>query len=421
MITGKDKTPVGFNGFIRDITQRIKAERQRAKLKNQRLQRQKMAAIANLAGGIAHGLNNILSGIVSYPDLLLMKLSPTSPLRKQVEIIKKCGENAASFVQELLTLSGKGLSSQQVININNFINEYLDSLEHKTQLIYHPLVEVRTALAPNLPDIFASREHLYEIIKNLISNAADAMPDGGMINITTQYCPGRTQERPDLVKPINDFIQLQVMDEGPGLSTQEKERIFEPFYIKNVMGRSGSGLGMAAVWGAVRDLNGVIDILNGPEKGTTFRILFPAATESATNRTSSSKKYSDADEKPKGSGEKILVVDDLQSQREIVSNMLKILGYNVDTAASGEAAVRYVEKHPVGLLILDMKMEPGIDGLDTYKQIIEINPTQKAIICSGFSTSDRIRETQSLGAGECLIKPFLMGDLARAVRSELNR
>jgi len=414
LIQDENKNPLGYRGLIRDTTFRVKTEIEREKLKNQRFQAQKMEAIGTIAGGIAHDLNNILSGIVSYPDLLLMKVPPASPLRKTIEAIRKSGEKASSYVQDLLTLSRKGISNQQVININHVITDFLDSSEHKTQLVYYPLVDVKAALDRNLHSLSGSKIHITKIVTNLIANAAESMPDGGTVYISTKNCPAQTHEGSNADDEKNDYVKLQVVDEGIGISAEDKERIFEPFYTKNVMGRNGTGLEMAVVWGAVQDLNGVIDVKSEPGKGTTFSIFFPAVKNSHKNKPV--KILSD-----QGRGEKILVVDDMQSQRELIAQMLRILGYEAYTVASGEAAIAYVEKKSVDLLILDMKMEPGIDGLETYKEITKINPSQKGIICSGFSTSKRIKEAQSLGIGECLAKPFLIEELARAVRKELDK
>jgi len=191
------------------------------------------------------------------------------------------------------------------------------------------------------------------------------------------------------------------------MSPEDKERIFEPFYTKKVMGRSGSGLGMALVWGAVQDHKGFIDVISEPEKGTTITILFPAVKD----KTLIDENLPPA-EMCKGAGESILVVDDLKSQRELVSHMLEELGYHVNAVASGEAAVFHVKQNAIDLLVLDMIMEPGIDGLDTYKEIIKIHPAQKAIIVTGFSTSERVKEAQLLGAGACLTKPYFNGRIS---------
>ncbi len=410
------KQPAGFRGIIRDITWQIESETQKEKLEKQLRHAQKMEAIGTLAGGVAHDLNNILSGIVSYPDLLLMKLPPASDLRKPIETIKKSGERAAAIVADLLTMARKGLANMEVVNLNNMIEDYLKSPEHNNLLIYHPMVDVRTALDENPLHISASRVHLAKIMMNLVSNAAEAMPEGGYITISTS---SRYMEKPlpgyaDIKE--NHYVHLTVADEGTGISAEEKERIFEPFYTKKTMGRSGSGLGMALVWGAVQDHQGYIDIESTPGAGTAIHIYFPALL----SEVEAAAKLPFALDQYPGKGESILVVDDLKEQRDLAGQILMQLGYSVETAPSGEAAIEHIRHTPVDLIILDMIMEPGLDGLDTFREIISINPAQKAVIATGFSTSERIMEAQALGAGGCLKKPYLLEDIAKTVYEILN-
>jgi CheY-like chemotaxis protein len=201
-----------------------------------------------------------------------------------------------------------------------------------------------------------------------------------------------------------------------GISKKDKERIFEPFYTKKVMGRSGTGLGMTVVWGTVKDHEGYIDIKSTKGKGTTFTLYFPV-----TRKELPKDKALVSIEDYMGKGESVLVIDDVKEQREIASKILKKLSYSVTSVSSGEQAVDYLKDNAVDLLVLDMIMESGIDGLDTYKRILEFHPGQKAIIASGFSETDRVKEAQRLGAGVYVKKPFLLGKIGLAVREELER
>jgi CheY-like chemotaxis protein len=194
------------------------------------------------------------------------------------------------------------------------------------------------------------------------------------------------------------------------------ERIFEPFYTKKVMGRSGTGLGMAVVWGTVQDHNGYIDVQSTLGKGTMFTIYFPI-----TRHESFREIAPPAMDDLMGHGESVLIVDDVEEQREIATSMLKTLGYSVSSVGSGEEAVNYLKTNSPDLLILDMIMDPGIDGLETYKKALEVRPKQKAIIVSGYSETDRLRETQRLGAGTYVKKPYLLEKIGTAVRNELDR
>ncbi len=203
---------------------------------------------------------------------------------------------------------------------------------------------------------------------------------------------------------------------GIGIPATDRERSIEPFYTKKVMGRSGTGLGMAVVWGTMKDHNGYIDLVSHEGRGTTVTLYFPVCRQDP--------KAPPADPDPidyAGRGESILVVDDVATQRELVSAMLHTLGYQVAAAASGEEAIAYLTDHSVDLLVLDRIMEPGIDGLETYRRILDRHPGQKAIIASGFSETERVKAAQRLGAGPYIRKPYTLETIGLAVRAELVR
>jgi len=375
-----------------------------------------MEAIGTLAGGVAHDLNNILSGIVSYPDLLLMQVPDDSPLRKPILTMQNSGKKAADIVQDLLTLARRGVVITDVVNLNDIISEYLKSPEYEKLKSYHPEVEVKADLEADLLNISGSSVHLAKTVMNLVSNAAEAITDGGEVFISTE---NRYIDRPisgyDSVKE-GDYITLAVSDTGVGISPQDMDRIFEPFYTKKVMGKSGTGLGMAVVWGTIKDHKGYVDVQSTEGKGTTFTLHFPA-----TRREIAKEKALLPLEDYIGKGESILVVDDVKEQREIAFNMLTALSYIADAISSGEEAVEYLKEQSVDLIVLDMIMDPGMDGLDTYKKILELHPGQKTIIASGFSETDRVKEAQRLGAGQYVKKPYTLEKIGLAVRTELDK
>jgi PAS domain S-box-containing protein len=416
LVKNNQNQPCGFRGICRDISYRITAEREKQKMADRLRQAQKMEAIGTLAGGVAHDLNNILSGIVSYPDLLLMKIPETSPLRRPIETIKKSGERAAAIVADLLTLARRGIPKRDIVNLNDIIADYLKSPEYEYLMTHHPLVDVIPRLDSGLLNISASSIHILKVIMNLITNAAEAMPDGGKLLIVAENFNLDTPMPEAVSLKMGDYVRLQVIDEGVGIAEEDRERIFEPFYTKKIMGRSGSGLGMTLVWGAVQDHDGYIDVQSAPDKGTAITIFFPALRNIAP-----AIKEDFAVDGFKGNGESVLVVDDLPEQREIAHALLTQLGYVVHMVPSGEAAIDYLKTRRVDLVVLDMIMEPGMDGLDTYKEIIRNHPKMKAVIATGFSTSERIQAAQSLGAGPCLKKPYLLQDIARIVREALDR
>ncbi|NTV35226.1 MAG: response regulator, partial [Deltaproteobacteria bacterium] len=405
-----------YEGTIEDITERTKAEEERGRLE-ERLQRaEKMEALGTLAGGVAHDLNNVLGVVVGYSELLLYDLDKSSSARSKAVEILKGGQRAAAIVQDLLTLARRGVPSRKVLNLNNIVLECQNSSEYAKVLSYHPNIEIKTDFESNLLNMLGSSIHLEKSLINLVSNAAEAMPDGGTLTIRTANCY--------LDKPISgydevregDYIVLSVSDTGEGIPASDLKRIFEPFYTKKVMGRSGTGLGLAVVWGTVKDHHGYINVESEKGKGTTLTLYFPVTREEILPEqvALSAAEYI-------GNGESILVVDDVKEQRELASAMLKKLHYTVVSVSSGEEAVEYLKRNAVGLVVLDMIMDPGMDGLDTYTRILDIYPNQKAIIVSGFSETERVSKAQALGAGAYVKKPYVLEKLGLAVRKELDQ
>jgi CheY-like chemotaxis protein len=303
-----------------------------------------------------------------------------------------------------------------VVCLNQVISQYLESPEHKKILSYHPNVEVNTRLGNDLCNIIGSPVHLSKTIMNLVSNSAEAMPNGGSIFISTDF---RYIDKPVVgFETIDEgeYVILTVSDQGTGISSAEVDKIFEPFYTKKVMGRSGTGLGMAVVWGTVKDHKGFIDVRSSLGKGTTFTIYFPK-----TRKKLESHKEAIKIEDYMGNGESILVVDDVQSQREIATSMLNKIGYNAESVASGEEAIDYLKGKPIDLLLLDMIMDPGINGLETFERIREMNPEQKAVIASGFSDPSQVKKARRIGAKAYLKKPYSLENMGLTIRAELGK
>lgn len=375
-----------------------------------------MDAIGRLAGGVAHDLNNILCGLVSYPELLLLQLPESSPLRRPLITIKKAGEKAAAIVQDLLILAQRGVFVTDVVNLNQVISAYIKSPEHHKFLLENPGIEMNIHLSPDLLQISGSWTHLSRSLSNLISNCAESMSGEGQISVFTE---NRYLEKPFWkMDPIREgeYVGLTVADSGSHIPAEDLERLFEPFYAKKKMGRDGTGLGMAVVWGTVKEHRGYIDVRSEKE-GTAYMLYFPVT-----------RKEYPLDKVPavpsalvEHLGKSILIVDDVKEQRQIASEMLRYQGYSTHTVASGEEAILYLKSNKVDLVVLDMIMDPGMDGLDTYKKILEIHPGQKAIITSGYSETSRVREAQRLGAGGYVKKPFLLETLRFGVQKELDK
>ncbi len=340
-----------------EIDERIRAEQARAQLEVRLQRAEKMEALGTLAGGVAH----------------------------------------------------------DAVNLNDIVREYLKSPEYQKLHYYHPEVETLTRLEAQPLPISGSPMHLSKAFMNLVSNAAEAMPHGGTIEVATA---NTYVDRPfrgyDSVEE-GEYVVLEVRDNGIGIAPENIERIFEPFYTKKTMGRSGTGLGMAVVWGTVKDHHGYIDVQSAEGRGTTFKLYLPVTRTAVAeiNRSYNLEEYL-------GQGESILVVDDMPEQRQIATMMLEKLGYTVSTAASGAKAVDWVVENPVDLVVLDMIMDPGIDGLETYQQIKNIHPDQKVVIASGFSETDRVKAAIELGVSEYVRKPYSLEKIGLSVRRALQ-
>jgi len=382
-----------------------------------RLQRaQKMEALGTLAGGVAHDLNNILSGITSYPELLLYRLPQESPLRRPLETIKRSGEKAITIVQDMLTLARRGVEVREVLNLGKVIEDYFSSPELARLKSHHPQVTFRSQVANDLLNISGSPVHLFKTVMNLVSNGAEAMPSGGSLTVAVENRHvDLSLNAYDTVKE-GDYVVLTVCDTGHGIADEDRERIFEPFYTKKKMGRSGTGLGMAVVWGTVKDHMGYINVESELNRGTTVTVYFPATRQQIVEE-----KITDAIKDFRGSGELILVVDDVAEQRQIAAEILTVLNYRMHAVPSGEEAVAYIRNNYVDLVIMDMIMDPGMNGLETYREILKFRSKQRAILVSGFSETDNVRRALELGAGRYVKKPYGLKAIGKAIRKELDR
>ena len=397
-----------------EIKDRLRAETEHREIEIKLQRAEKMEALGTLAGGVAHDLNNILSGIVSYPELILLDIPQDSPMHAPLQTIQKAGEKAAFIVQDLLTLARRGVSTTEILDLIEVVSDYLESPEHRKRLESHPGVKVETDFNTGGLNIKGSRVHITKTMMNLVSNAAEAIPETGTVRITIDHGHTDAPEADGKRSPTGHLLVVSVSDTGSGIRREDLEHVFEPFYTTKVMGKSGSGLGMAVVWGTVKDHNGRIDIQSEVGRGTTVAIYLPAARYAKPVARL---------EPPESTGtgnQTILVVDDVPEQRLITVGMLEKLGFQATAVASGEAALEILAQRSFDLLILDMVMDPGIDGLETYRRCIGLNPNQRAVIASGYSRTDRVKAAQQLGHCLYIKKPFLLDALKRVVCEALD-
>ena len=402
-------------GTVMDISELKRAREEKEKLQAQLHRAQKMEAMGLLAGGVAHDLNNILSGIVSYPELLLMDLPEDSPLRRPIKVMQESGMRAADVVEDLLTIARGVATGKEALNLNTIVTEYLKSPEYQTLEKTHSFVNLKTEIDPDILNMSGSPIHIKKTLMNLVTNASEAIEGAGTVTISTM---NRYLDQPlkgyEGVR-TGEYAVLSVSDDGSGITPKDLERIFEPFYTKKVMGRSGTGLGLAVVWNTVQDHKGYIDIKSS-EKGTLFELYFPVTREEIA-----AEKEEVPLEDYLGHGEKILVVDDEERQIEIASGMLTKLGYNPEAVSSGEEAIEYMKENAVDLIVLDMVMPKGINGRETYEEIIKIRPGQKAIIASGYAKTKEVDIAQRLGAGKYIKKPYILEKIGLAIKEELEK
>ncbi len=412
LISIADQIALGVN------RNRMEAERQQTEIEKNELERQlsrakKMEALGLLAGGVAHDLNNILSGITSLPELLLMDENLQPKQRLSIETIQKAGQRASAVVDDLLTITRGVAGIKEVLNINRIIREYTFSPEFKILTLAHPALKIETRLDPELMNIKGSYIHIRKALMNLVTNAVEAVAVNEnrtqqvWIETSNQYLD-RPMQGYDHIH-IGEYVVLTVSDTGPGIADQDLERIFEPFFTKKMMGKSGTGLGLVLVWNAVQDHQGYINVKTAPQ-GSSFQLYFPITRESLTLKE---------DKKPMtaymGKGQTVLIVDDEEKQREIGSQILEKLGYSVSAVASGEAAVEFLKNNPVDIIVLDMILGEGMNGRETYAEIIKFYPGQKAVIVSGFTESEEVRRVQQMGAGEFVKKPYSVEKIGLAV------
>ncbi len=411
-----DGSAIGSISLGRDITKYKETKEALQKSEEQLARSKKMESLGLLAGGVAHDLNNVLSGIVSYPELILLELPEGSKYREPMKAIQKSGIRAAAIVEDLLTIARGVAISKNVINLNDQIEVYLQSPEFKKLRTYHPNVKFESNLDHKVFNISGSSVHVTKVVMNLVSNAAEAVESGGTVILSTSNRYVAEPFRGYVDVAAGDYSVLSVKDDGSGLSGEDLERIFEPFYSKKTMGRSGTGLGLAIVWNIVHDHKGYIDVNVKPQE-TSFELYFPITRDRNLEEDSSTIPY----EQYRANGESVLVVDDVESQRDISCKMLATLGYQYKAVSSGEEAIEYLKNNSVDLIMLDMIMVPGMSGRETYEKIIQIHPGLRSVIVSGFANSDDVQKAQEHGAGQYLKKPLLLGELALALRLELER
>ena len=402
-----------YHCIWRDITEQKRAEAEKERLQAQLQQAMKMEAVGRLAGGVAHDFNNLLTVITGYSELLLQKIGKESPMHREVEEIQRAGERAASLTQQLLAFSRKQIIEPKVLQLDSLVAEMHKML---TRLIGED-ISLQAITGRSLGSVKVDPGQIQQILMNLVVNARDAMPDGGKITIETGnvdlgegYCALHPYVTP------GRFVMLAVSDTGKGMSEEVKAQIFEPFFTTKERG-SGTGLGLATTYGAVKQAGGSIEVYSEVGIGTTLRIYLPRIEEEAVKP----EKVDRRSNLPGGT-ETVLLVEDEETLRTLCERILGELGYTVLPAGNGAEAIALARKYGdrIDLLLTDVVM-PGMNGSELATQLVLHHPEMKVLFMSGY-TDDAITRHGVLDEGVSFIgKPFTPAALARKVREVLDK
>ena len=412
--------PINYRGrparvcALRDLSERVRVEKEKLALHKKLAKDNSLKELGKLAGFVAHDLNNILSGVVSYPDLLLSQMDTSDKFYEKIKRIQEAGKRAATVVADLLVLARGGTSLVSVENINDIILNHLSSIEHCERMLNYPGVTIKTDLQQNLCNTCCSQKHIHKILLNLIGNALEAVQGNGMICISTRNCRPSLSATMDYSTAFSEgYVKISLEDNGPGIAAKDIDHIFEPFYSTKIMGKSGSGLGLAIVRNAVLEHHGWIEVKNR-NPGVVFEIYLPVTLEKMFSAD-----HDDVNGMPRGNGESILLIDDELEQNEIMGKLIGSLGYKNHSVLSGEEGIAFLKSNTVDLVLIDMIMGDGLNGCETYEQILRIKPDQKAIIVSGYSRKEDIQKANALGITMFLGKPVTLSKLSQAIRQSL--
>jgi two-component system, cell cycle sensor histidine kinase and response regulator CckA len=402
----RDDAVIGVVVTFFDITDRLKQE-------GQLRQSQKMEAIGQLAGGVTHDFNNLLIIITGYCDLLLHSMKPDDPSRKRLEEIRKAGERSASLTRQLLAFSRKQAPASKILNLNAVVRD----MESLLQRIIGEDIYLTSELHSRLDHVKADSGQLEQVLLNLSVNARDAMPMGGALTIKTDNVElGWEQVKAHADMQPGPYVMLAVTDSGSGMPPEVLKRIFEPYYTTKEPGK-GTGLGLAVVLGAVKQSNGFIEVSSESEAGTSFNIYLPRAEAFPQVEED----FPDLEHAPKGT-ETVLLVEDEDAVRALLSNMLQESGYTVLEAGGVEEAIRVAAAYParIHLLVTDVVM-PGKGGGILAEKLVALYPKMKVLYVSGYTDESVNRYGILREKVDFLQKPFSPLILAHKVREILSR
>jgi len=397
---------------FQDITERKLAEEEKERLQAQLLQAQKMESVGTLAGGVAHDFNNLLQVIQGYNQLLLMDKNENDPDYSKLKTIGKAGDRAAQLVKQLLLFSRRVEAERRPVDLNREVEQALRILGRTIP----KMIDIELHPGDRLWPVKADPVQIEQVLLNLGSNAADAMPEGGRLIIETQNVTLDDDfARNHLGVVPGRYVLIIVSDTGCGMDKETVRNIFDPFFTTKEVGK-GTGLGLASVYGIVKGHGGQIICYSEPGRGAIFRIYLPAMEQTGAD---SAEKISK--DRPKGGTETVLLVDDEAPIRDFVSQVLHRFGYRIMTASSGEEALETFTSRPkaIDLVILDLNM-PGMGGHRCLRELLNVDPGVKVLLASGYSVNGQVKSTLESGASGFIGKPYQITDLLTKVRSVLD-
>jgi PAS domain S-box-containing protein len=412
VVRDKDGTLLYYEGTIEDISERHRTEKALRESEERLRQSQKMEGIGQLAGGMAHDFNNILTAINGYSDLTLRRLPQDHPLRRNVEEIKKAGERAASLTRQLLAFSRKQILKPKVLNLNAVVPD----MDKMLRRLIGEDIDLLTKLDPALGQVKADPGQIQQVILNLCVNARDAMPKGGKLTIeTANVCLGEEYSRQYVSVRSGHHVMLAVSDNGCGMDQATQKRIFDPFFTTKGVGK-GTGLGLSTVYGIVKQSEGSIWVYSEEGKGTTFKVYLPRFDEvvEAPNETLTDVPLS-------REGELVLLVEDEEMVREMSRQVLEMNGYHVLEASHGKEALLVCEQHAgrIDIMVTDVVM-PQMSGRELAECLASSRPETKILFVSGYTDDAIVRHGVLDENVNFLQKPFSPDALAAKVREVLN-
>ena len=395
-----------YETFVRDLTEQ-------RRLQTQLVQSQKMEAVGRLAGGIAHDFNNLLTVITTSCDLLREDMGPDDPKREDVDQVRQAADGAAALTRQLLAFSRQQVLAPQIVNLGDVVF----GVERMLRRVIGEDVDLVTVLDPESGAVKADVGQLEQVLMNLAVNARDAMPTGGKLTIeiaNVEHDPDYAREQE--AAAVSRFVMLAVSDTGTGMDEATKARIFEPFFTTKELGK-GTGLGLATVYGIVRQSGGFIWVYSEPGLGTTFKIYLPQVDAVAEGSAAS-----DAPSASRRGTETVLLVEDAAAVRSVIHEALARQGYAVLDAPHGAEALRIAASHagPIHLLLTDVVM-PGLSGRQVADQLAAVRPETKVLYTSGHTDDAVVRHGVLESGIAYLQKPFTVDGLARKVREVLDR